>query len=245
VLDSRGNGDPSGSAWTECGSLDRDGHNKGWRLALAIESEVRVLAERVETLLSAGWREIIVVTDHGWLLVPEGLPKNELKAFLAVTRWGRCATLTETATTDLPLAPWTWNRSVTLAFPHGIACFKAGTEYSHGGISPQELVIPRIIVRASRATGRVTITALKWTHARCNLTIEGGGVGFTADLRLRAADATTSFLPDKKAKPIGADGNATLFLSDPNDVGTAALLVVLDPTGAVVQTRAVTLGENT
>jgi len=28
-----------------------------------------------------------VVTDHGWLLMPEGLPKVELPAYLAATKW--------------------------------------------------------------------------------------------------------------------------------------------------------------
>jgi hypothetical protein len=245
VLESRSAGDPSGGAWTECGSLDRDGHNKGWRLAFGIESEVRTLVDRVQYLISAGWREVIVLTDHGWLLLPEGLPKIELKSFLAVTRWGRCATLTETATPDLPLGTWAWNRNVTLAFPPGIGCFKAGTEYSHGGISAQELVVPRLTVQPSETTAHATIVSVKWTQARCNVAIEGATAGYAIDVRERAADPSTSFLPDKLAKPIAADGTATIFLAEAADVGRAALLVLLDGNGHVVQTRPVTLGENT
>ena len=244
VLESRAGGNPSGGAWTECGSLDKDGHNKGWRLALAIDSEVRALADRVQALISSGWREVVVLTDHGWLLLPDGLPKTELKSFLAVTRWGRCATLTETATPDLPLATWAWNRNVTLAFPPGIGCFKAGTEYSHGGISPQELVIPRLTIQASTASAQATIVSVKWTQARCNVVIDAATAGYSVDLRQRAADPSTSFLPSKSPKPVAGDGTATVFLAEPTDIGTAALLVLLDSNGTAIQTRPVTLGEN-
>ena len=33
---------------------------------------------RVESLLAAGWREVRIVTDRGWLLLPGGLPKTDL-----------------------------------------------------------------------------------------------------------------------------------------------------------------------
>ena len=81
-------GDPSGSAWTEAGALDKRGHTEGWKLARSVETEVRDLVSRIGALLKAGWTEVVVVTDHGWLLVPGGLPKVELKAFLAETPLG-------------------------------------------------------------------------------------------------------------------------------------------------------------
>ena len=81
-------GDPSGSAWTEAGALDKRGHTEGWKLARSVEAEVRDLVSRIGALLKAGWTEVIVVTDHGWLLVPGGLPKVELKSFLTETPLG-------------------------------------------------------------------------------------------------------------------------------------------------------------
>ena len=39
-------------------------------------------------LLEAGWREVRVVTDHGWLLLPGGLPKVDLPEHLTVVRKG-------------------------------------------------------------------------------------------------------------------------------------------------------------
>ena len=114
----------------------------GWKLAKTVDHEVKDLALRVRGLIGAGWKEVLVVTDHGWLLMPGGLPKIELPKFLVDSRWGRCAAMKNTSSTELPVVGWHWNPSVTIASPHGIGCFKAGKEYDHGGISLQELVAP-------------------------------------------------------------------------------------------------------
>ena len=36
----------------------------------------------MDGLLDAGWQQVVVVTDHGWLYVPGGLPKVELPYYL-------------------------------------------------------------------------------------------------------------------------------------------------------------------
>ena len=60
-------GDPSGRAWTEHGELDKLGHTLKGKLAARIDDQIALLLERIESLLDAGWREVRVVTDHGWL----------------------------------------------------------------------------------------------------------------------------------------------------------------------------------
>lgn len=82
-------GDPSRRGWTEAGTLDKLGHEHGWKLAKRVAEEVRDLAGRVQALLDAGWREVQIVTDHGWLLLPGDLPKVDLPKFLAESRGGR------------------------------------------------------------------------------------------------------------------------------------------------------------
>ena len=84
-------GDPSGKAWTEFGNLDTTGHNEGIGMARRIPELLSTLVQRVESLLEAGWKVVRVVTDHGWLLMPKGLPKTDLPKFLTATRWRRCA----------------------------------------------------------------------------------------------------------------------------------------------------------
>ncbi len=68
---------PSGRAWTETGEIDHKGHDLGIRLAHEINDEVSRIARRIRDLLDAGWSTVTVVTDHGWMLLPSGLPKNE------------------------------------------------------------------------------------------------------------------------------------------------------------------------
>ena len=61
-------GDPSGKAWTEMGAIDSYGHQYGWKLAHHLAGEIRDLVSRIDSLIGWGWKQVLVVTDHGWLL---------------------------------------------------------------------------------------------------------------------------------------------------------------------------------
>ncbi len=86
-------GDPAGRAWTEFGAIDVYGHEHGWKIAHHLRHELERLAERVQALLQHGWRRVLIVTDHGWLMLPGGLPKADLPLHLTHLRKGRCAVL--------------------------------------------------------------------------------------------------------------------------------------------------------
>ncbi|HNR84838.1 BREX-1 system phosphatase PglZ type B [Ottowia sp.] len=144
VLQGDALGDPTGRAWTEFGAIDRYGHDHGWKIALHAPDELKALAERIEALLRHGWQRVVVVTDHGWLLLPGGLPKADLPQHLTHKRKGRCALLKEGAVTDQQTVPWHWDPNVRVALASGIRCYEAGHEYEHGGLSPQECVTPLI-----------------------------------------------------------------------------------------------------
>ena len=129
--------------WAELGDLDHYGHNQGWKLAWRVDEVVREFVDRLTALLEAGWKQVRVVTDHGWLLLPGGLPKSELPSFLAETRWGRCAVLKDTSVVDTAVVPWYWSPHVRVAMAPGIHVFRNGVEYAHGGLSVQECVAAR------------------------------------------------------------------------------------------------------
>ena len=242
-LASEETGDPSGSAWTEAGALDKRGHTEGWKLARSVEIEVRDLVSRIGALLKAGWTEVIVVTDHGWLLVPGGLPKVELKSFLAETRWGRCAALKSEAKTNALAFKWHWNPEVMMASPPGAGCFRASMEYSHGGVSLQEMVTPVLRVRAARQTGgSARLLEAKWTGAKCRVSVGGHCVGVRVDVRTSQSDSNTSLLPDKQARETTPDGKVTVFLEDDGDIGKDAEIVLLDASGQVIDSLSTTLG---
>jgi hypothetical protein len=237
-------GDPSGSAWTEAGALDRRGHTEGWKLARSVETELRDLASRIGALLKAGWTEIIVVTDHGWLLLPGGLPKVEIKSFLAEHRWGRCAALKSDAQTDALAFKWHWNPAVAIASPPGAGCFRASLEYSHGGVSLQEMVIPVLRVIAARPTGSsARILEAKWTGAKCRVSVGGHCVGVRVDVRISQSDPNTSVLADKQSRETTTEGKVTVFLENDSDIGKGAAIVLLDALEQVIDSISTTLGE--
>jgi hypothetical protein len=243
VLGTGQNGDPSGWAWTEAGALDKRGHSEGWKLARSVEAEVRDLVSRIGALLKAGWTEVIVVTDHGWLLVPGGLPKIELKSILAEHRWGRCAALKPDAVVDAPTLKWYWNPQVSIASPPGAGCFRASMEYSHGGVSLQEMVTPVLRVKAAKPAGcSARLLEAKWTGAKCRVLVGGDCTGVRVDVRASQSDPNTSLLADKQARETTADGKVTVFLEDDSDIGKKAEIVLLDSSGQVIDSLNSTLG---
>ncbi len=172
-------GDPKGKAWTEFGDIDHYGHQHGAKLAQEIPRQIRNLVARIDDLLNAGWQRIRIITDHGWLLLPGGLPKREISTHLTQTRWGRCAALKDTTQIDTPIASWFWEANVRIAMAPGIGCFKAGTEYAHGGITLQECVTPMFCVSLAIAVSNATISASKWIGLRCRVTVTNGADGMT------------------------------------------------------------------
>ena len=236
-------GDPSGSAWTEAGALDKRGHNEGWKLARSVDMEVRDLVSRIVALLKAGWSDVVVVTDHGWLLLPGGLPKVELKSFLAEHRWGRCAVLKSQAQTDAMGFKWQWNPSITIVSPPGAGCFRASMEYSHGGVSLQEMVTPVIRVKATISKGKSPrVLDVKWTGAKCRVSVGGNCTGVRVDVRASQSNSSTSLLADKQSRETTPDGKVTVFLEDNSDIGKDAEIVLLDASGQVINSLHTTLG---
>lgn len=243
ILGPNDTGDTSGAAWTEAGSIDARGHNEGWKLARSLAEERRELLLRISKLLAAGWKEIIVVTDHGWLLMPLGLPKVELKAYLTASRWGRCAVLKPGATSDQSTYPWYWNAGVEIACPAGAGSYIAGTEYTHGGVSLQELVTPYLTVTSEGpAFGTVRIADAKWTGARCKVALEGQTTGLLLDLRTTLGDPETSLLADRQPRDVTPDGKATLFLESDSDIGKRADIVLLSATGLPLHSLSTIIG---
>jgi hypothetical protein len=227
-------GDPSGRAWTECGDIDEFGHSHGWKLAREVDREVNEIAQRVESLVGWGWKRVVVVTDHGWLLVPGGLPKVELSEHLTEQRKGRCARLKPDVPREFLTLPWRWDASVNITYAPGISTFVVGQEYDHGGISPQECVSPRLTVTktASAATASVEIKSITWMGQRCRVQVGGGSAGLRLDVRTKAADAGSTLATSPKEFE---DDAASLLVKDDDKLGSAAFAVLLDSSGAVIK----------
>ena len=121
-------------------------------LGLTIRSSC--CSKRIEALLDAGWHEVRVVTDHGWLWLPGGLPKVDLPEYLTLSRWARCAAIEHGAKVEVPTVAWHWNALERVAVGPGIACFGAGNKYAHGGLSLQESLVPVLRVTAGASSAK-------------------------------------------------------------------------------------------
>lgn len=244
VLHGLDTGLPAGDdarAWTEHGEFDALGHKLQARLASQIEEQLDHVLERIIHLLDAGWRTVRVVTDHGWLLTPGGLPSLPLKKYLAECRWSRCAVIKEGAQADVPAAGWFWDARQPVAYAPGAYCFSSGTEYAHGGASPQECVTPDLTFRNATEGKAVTvkIESVQWLGQRCRVAIQPAAEGLFADLRSKPNDPKTSVA---QAKPFDKDGKAGLLVEDENLAGTATSVVVFDATGRIISKQATMVG---
>ncbi|MBZ0070156.1 MAG: BREX-1 system phosphatase PglZ type B [Gammaproteobacteria bacterium] len=234
-------GDSSGRGWTENGELDKLGHSLQGKLAGRIEEQVDLLLERIEFLLDAGWREIRVVTDHGWLWLPGGLPKVDLPKYLTASRWARCAAIKGGSKVEVPTVRWHWNAHERVAVAPGIACFGAGNEYAHGGMSLQESLVPVIRVTAGEAAAKAAakIEEVSWVGLRCRVQVEAAQAGLSVDLRSKVNDPSSSV---SKVRPVDAKGAASLLVADDELEGTPAVVVVLDVSGHVITKQPTIIG---
>jgi hypothetical protein len=245
VLGAAETGDPLGSAWTEVGELDHRGHDVGIRLVDYLDEYVGWIASRVRELLAAGWQRVDIVTDHGWILLPGGMEKVELPVATTELKKGRCARLKEGADVSVPTVPWYWDQDVRIALAPGATCFDANKDYEHGGVSPQECFVPRLLVTAGAsvaATAGPEITKVTWLGLLCRIEFERLGSGLVVDLRAMPADPTTSIA--EGAKETAGEGKVSLLVPDEEHEGQKAFLVVVDRDGQLLVQREVTVGRN-
>ena len=138
--------------------------------------------------------------------------------------------------------PWYWDLGVRIAVASGIRCYEAGKEYEHGGISPQECVVPFIEVTrpGSSLLQAIGIKTVSWKRLRCTVELSGPAPGLFVDIRTKAADPATSLVA--APKPVEADGQISLLVEDEDREGAAVFVVVLNLAGAVQAQAATTVG---
>jgi hypothetical protein len=230
----------SGRGWAEfADDIDSDGHNKGLRMAEEAPRHVSKLAKAVQRLMSAGWQRVRVVTDHGWLLLPGGLPKVELPAKLTETKWARCAVVKDAAAAVEALTlPWSYGSNVRIALAPGIGAFRAGQVYDHGGITLQECVVPVVEVSsASSATGRPRLKAVAWNARKTLCKVEAvSAEGLTV-----AVERLGSGVGEPGA--VDAQGKGLVEFDDVDDLIGEAISLVLRRDGQKVAEEPMKFGE--
>lgn len=238
-------GDPAAAnarGWTEFGQIDRHGHDMEAALAGQLEDEIERLTERVVEMIDSGWRSVRIVTDHGWLLVPGGLPRHDLPRYLVECKWSRCAAIKGDSKVAVPTAGWHWNQSAEFALPPGVSCFSAGHEYAHGGVSLQECLIADLLVKpaAEASAAGASVVDVQWLGMRCRVTVEPANTAWSIDVRTKPASPNSSVAVS--AKRLDESGKGGLVVEDEDLAGAAAVAVVLDPEGRVLTKRPTTIG---
>ena len=242
-------GDPIGVGWTQSNTIDALGHDHGHTLSELLDQQLDLVAERIQGLLTAGWHQVTVVTDHGFML--PAAPATKVTLPLAVTegdtaRKPRVARLKAGAKPpDFPVVMWTWDTSIEMVSAPGAAAFEAGTFYEHGGLSLQECVIPVLDITTGGGTaGGVTATAqieaIRWTGQRCRIDFAPADTEVVAEVRLAPGDSRS--IVGGPRQPSDPGEIKVLVDEDMAAEGTTAYVVLLAPDGAILAQRKTTVG---
>jgi hypothetical protein len=231
---------PDFKCWQEIGDIDKKGHEEQAGMVKRVEELFEQVQEVLDVAFAKGIKRIKIVTDHGWLLLPGGLPKTQLHVGLTETRWGRCALIKEEAKTDLLHLSWRWNPSIFIAYAPGISFFMANKEYAHGGISLHECLVPILFIENPNvSTSSAKITEIKWVNLKCAVNTEGARDGFTIDIRTKYNDETTTIVVSKNK--LVKDNKGMVMVNDEAE-SQAATIVLLDETGIIIYKKLTIVG---
>ena len=232
--------EPAKSYWVEIGNIDTRGHDEQAEMLKRTDELFDEISEIIDTAIEAGIKEIKIVTDHGWLMLPGGLPSSKIVKDLTVARCGRCAYIKEGVKTELPQLPWEWNSSVYIAYAPGISFFRNNEEYAHGGISLQECIVPEIKIQVEKdELLNSKISSHKWVNLRCQIETENTPDGFLIDIRTKYNDEKTSIVLST-GKSIS--GNKCSLMVDDSAIDSAAFIVLTNERGKIIDKTNTTIG---
>jgi hypothetical protein len=146
------------------------------------------------------------------------------------------------STPAVPTFPWYWNPQMRIASPPGIGSFIVNTEYAHGGVSLQECVVPELLIERGEISPKAQITEISWRGMRCRVVVETNASGLRVELRRNWKQADPEGQRIAAAKDLGINGQASLAVERDEYEGTAAMAVILDGAGRVLDYRATTIG---
>ena len=191
--------------------------NAAWAQFNAVLDLLRNLVAR---LGQAGVRRIVIAADHGFVTLSRGLGPNRSidppaggTGRLHRRGWvGKGASTTE-STLRVSLASTGAPSDVDLIVPRGLAVFRAGgsKQFFHGGLSPQELVVPVIVVDTEPAPAPqrlqvdVSIAGGRITTGAFAATVGFAGDLFTSEITVRVV-ATGANGSDVVARVVSGDG---------------------------------------
>lgn len=139
-----------------------------WSTFTSVTTLLRTVVSR---LAAAGVERVVITADHGFIALSQGLgPQRVVDAPTAAV--GVCkrrffigtGAAPSPATITVPLASCGVTSDYSISVPRTLAVFRAGgdRQFFHGGLSPQELLVPVITVDLdqppAQSQGRVTLS---------------------------------------------------------------------------------------
>ncbi len=183
------------------------------------ETVINLLASVVARLAQAGVERVVISADHGFIALGQDLGAQRVvdapggatgtvKRRVFVGRGG----VPNPATVRVPLAACGVTSDLDLVVPRGLAVFRAGggRQFFHGGLSPQELVVPVIVVELVKAPERqklevgLQVAGGRITTGVFAATLTFSGDLFTAQLTVRLVAADSAGQP--VARVVSGDG---------------------------------------
>lgn len=125
-----------------------------WRYVKELRT---LIARAVARLTAAGIGRFVIASDHGFLILSRGIDQGRTIASPGGTGelhrrcWIGQGGTTSESTLRLPLSRLGVEGEAELIVPRGLAIFSAGgaRRFFHGGLSPQELLVPVITARTA------------------------------------------------------------------------------------------------
>lgn len=164
------------------------------------QTAIDLLANVIARLAQCGVERVVISADHGFIALSQNLGAQRTvdppvstagttKRRVFIGRGG----MSNQATARIPLASCGIPGDLDLIVPRGLAVFRAGggRQFFHGGLSPQELIVPVIVVEPRRAPEPqklkvgITVAGGRITTGIFAATISFDGDLFTNAVRVR------------------------------------------------------------
>ena len=164
------------------------------------QTVIGLIANVIARLAQCGVERVIISADHGFIALSQSLGAQRTvdppAGGVGITKRrvfvGRGANPRQ-ATARVPIASCGIPGDLDLIVPRGLAVFRAGgaRQFFHGGLSPQELIVPVIVVEPRRAPEPqklkvgITVAGGRITTGIFAATISFDGDLFTNEVRVR------------------------------------------------------------
>lgn len=208
-----------------------------------IDAAVEALAILITRLAAAGITKVVVTADHGFLALGRPLDPSRSRPAptgRGVTEHGRAWIGTPTTVPDgctvLALSDFSIRSAESIVLPNGMTVFgAAGGGFFHGGISPQEAVVPVVVLELAQPGLAPT------EYVAVNVSVPGGKISAEA-FSIRVGLAGSLFASEVAVRITAADtgGGQVARLVPGESVDPHTGTVQLDPSEEAILTFLVT-----